>query len=99
LCRILNQVNAMKFTELDKWIHVGTLAVQMNRKKGFRLVRNRTLNLVRIYVEGALIDIDKNRPGLQSSDCTSGGKETKWRRDHFVAGFNAAGHQGEQERI
>jgi hypothetical protein len=82
-----------------QWIHVGTLAEQVDRHKGLGARRDRRCDGIRIEIECLRFNIDEDGLRTGSDNAAGRGEERIRCRNDFVAGLQVQGHQGEQQGI
>ena len=71
----------------------------MDRDDRPRSRRDRRFDQCGVDVVGIGLDVDEHRLGAGAPDGAGGGEEGVRRRDHFVAGADAAGQQRQEERV
>ena len=79
-------------------LHLGALAVEVDRQDGLGLLADPGLDARRVDVVGRRIDIDEYRLLRQAGNRAGGGEESVGRGDHLVAGTDALGHEADRQR-
>ena len=98
LAAVLDHLQAMAFRDVEDRVHVGRLAVEMDRDDRLGAAGDRLLELGHVHREGCRIDVDIGRPRAHVPDRGDGGDEGERHRDDLVAGSDAGGDQREMER-
>src|ERR1035437_4815536 len=86
----------MKFVrEMLQAVHVGALAIKMNRQQDAELVvlaaAQKRFDLIRIEIECARIDIGKHGARAGPHDGAPRSKKTKWRGKNLICGLHPGG--------
>ena len=85
--------------QLDQWIHLRALAVEMHRNDRLGAFGDRVGYQRGTDVVGLLVNVHEYRPRAEPRDRACGRKETKRRGNDFITVADAAGHQGQQQRV
>jgi len=87
------------FGEGEDGVHVCGEAVEMNDDDSARARCDAAFEFGGIEVVRVWADVGENRLGAESADGASSGYEGEGREDDFIAGLNAAGAQGQNQRV
>ena len=80
-------------------VHIGHLAVKVDRDDGARVRGYLRLDLRRVEVVTGRVDVHEDRLGADARNRARGGKKGVGRGDHLVARANPLRHQANQQRI
>ena len=96
---VFDDLESVPGRDFHDGIHVGGLAVEMNRHDGFGSRGNRRFNPRRIHVVSGRIDFHGNGSGPRVCDGKPGGDEGVRRDDDLVASADAVGTQDQVQGI
>src|SRR5438128_108202 len=85
LCGIFDDLKTMSLRDREHRVHIGGLAVKMDRYDGSAVGAKMTLDLIRIDVVSPWIDIHKNRRCPRMNNCFSGGNKAVRRYNDFIS--------------
>ena len=97
LRRVFHNDEAPAPRNLQNRVHVGRLAVQVDRDDGPGALCNRPLERGRVHRERARLDVDEPHIGAGLPNGLDGGDEGERHGDHLVAGADPGGGQRDQE--
>src|ERR1700723_2046660 len=94
----------MKFVrEMLQAVHVGALAIKMNRQQGAELVvlaaAQKRFDLIRIEIECPGIDVGKYGPRAGPHDGARRSKKTKWRGEYLISRLHSGGSESEPQGV
>src|SRR5580700_3105962 len=94
----------MKFVrEMLQAVHVGALAIKMNRQQDAELVvlaaAQKTFDLIRIEIECPRIDIGKHGARAGPHDGARRSKKTEWRGEYLISRLHSGGSEGEPQGV
>ena len=99
LRRVLEHGQAVARGDGQDGLHVGRVAVEVDRQDHLRARRDRGLERPRVHGEGGLVHVDEDRPRPVQQDRLAGGDEGVGDGDHLVAGPDAVGAQRDRQRV
>ncbi len=98
VCAILDQLEMMAAGDLADGIHLAGAASKVHRQQCASAWRDLSLNLSRINIEGAGIDVGQDRSAPSVQNGIHRGAEGHRRRNDLVSGFDSRSQNAQMQR-
>lgn len=96
---VFDDLKAVLLSEGKDSVEIGTLAEEVDGDDGFGFGGDFGFGVGQVDVEADGAGVDKDGGGADATDASSGGEEGKGGDEHFIAGANVEGHEGEKDGV
>lgn len=96
---VFDDLKAVLLSEGKDSVEIGTLAEEVDGDDGFGFGGDFGFGVGQVDVEADGAGVDKDGGGADATDASSGGEEGKGGDEHFIAGADVEGHEGEKDGV